>query len=70
MGRSVAIVIAGMSVAAAIMVSNHWQITLHGQQSLVAARLDRWTGKVELCAVDIKNPLAATARVQLICEPQ
>jgi len=46
MNTPVAIIIAGIFVAAAILVTNHWQLS--GAQS-DAVRLDRWTGDTVAC---------------------
>jgi hypothetical protein len=49
--RDAAIVVAGGLVALAIMLTNHW--TISTQNNIVsAARLNRWTGEIELCAVN------------------
>ena len=46
MNTPVAIIIAGIFVAAAILVTNYWQLS--GTQS-DAVRLDRWTGDTVAC---------------------
>jgi hypothetical protein len=50
MKQSVAIIIAGGLIAAAIMFTNHWSlVVLHPDSPSDALRLNRWTGTVILC---------------------
>jgi hypothetical protein len=55
-------------IAAAILVTNHWQV-VPTQESLVALRLNRWTGLVEVCMYDLgtqRDP-KSLAGVELAC---
>jgi hypothetical protein len=48
--QTAAIIIAGALIAAAIALTNHWDILGNPDGSpLTLVRLDRWTGKVVLC---------------------
>jgi hypothetical protein len=55
MGRSIAIVVGAGLIAAAILVTNHWTINTTSDGLTAAARLNRWTGAIELCAVDVST---------------
>jgi hypothetical protein len=68
MGIPIAIVAGAAMIAAAILVTNHWQI-VRTQESLVALRLNRWTGLVEVCMFDLdtqRDP-KSLAGVELVC---
>jgi len=52
MSNQVAIIIAGALIAAAIMVTNHWQIV-----SPATVKLDRWTGDAYLCGANSDRKL-------------
>ena len=47
MSTPIAIVVAGILIAAAILIAGHWQISIAGPGS--AYRLDRWTGAIADC---------------------
>jgi hypothetical protein len=55
MERNIAIVIAGGLIALAIMITNHWTINTLANGLTAAARLNRWTGEIELCSVEVKT---------------
>jgi hypothetical protein len=55
MGRNIAIVIGAALIAASILVTNHWSINTMSTALTAAARLNRWTGEIELCSVDVKT---------------
>jgi hypothetical protein len=61
MGRNIAIVVAGGLIALAIMVTNHWTINTPADGVVAAARLNRWTGAIELCSVDPKSLAGASS---------
>jgi hypothetical protein len=68
MGIPIAIVVGTAVIAAAILVTNHWQV-VPTQESLVALRLNRWTGLVEVCMYDLgtqRDP-KSLAGVELAC---
>jgi hypothetical protein len=54
MGNPIATVIGGALIAAAILITNHWE--LGGNPNLeLTLRLNRWNGAVEICSVDAKS---------------
>jgi hypothetical protein len=55
MGRNIAIVVAGGLIALAIMITNHWTINTLANGLTAAARLNRWTGEIELCSVNVQT---------------
>jgi hypothetical protein len=55
MGRNISIVVAGALIAAAILIVNHWTINTQADNLVAAARLNRWTGEIELCPLDVKT---------------
>jgi hypothetical protein len=65
MNQSAAIIIAGGLIAAAIALTNHWQIAGTGSAAVAFARLDRWTGAVVWCGFTEKN----TTPMKLDCSP-
>jgi len=70
MGVPVSIIIGAILIAAAILVTNHWQIEY---SSAVVARLNRWTGSIELCALDPRSVGAGATSLsgaQMKCHPQ
>jgi hypothetical protein len=71
MGTPLAIVIGAAIIAAAILVTNHWQI-MRTQEALVVVRLNRWTGRIEMCMADLgATPSPKTlAGIQLPCRPE
>ena len=71
---SVAIVIGAAMIAAAILITNHWQVTyLHpeGPISYVVLRLNRWTGVMDICDIDPHTIQADKPLVgaQFSCKP-
>jgi hypothetical protein len=52
MGTSISIIVGAIVIAAAILVTNHWEIVSTSGGLLVVDRLNRWTGSIEICAVD------------------
>jgi hypothetical protein len=52
MGQSIAIVVGAALVAGAILVTNHWTINTPSDGVMTAARLNRWTGEIEVCLID------------------
>jgi len=72
MSRSVAVaIIAGaVMIAAAILMTNHWQFAISSSGYGVALRLNRWTGTISICVVDAgsaKDQFLTGA--QLACDP-
>jgi len=68
MGIPIAIVAGAAVIAAAILVTNHWQL-VPTRESLVALRLNRWTGLIEVCMYDLgtqRDP-KSLAGVELAC---
>jgi hypothetical protein len=55
MERNIAIVLGASLIAAAILIVNHWTINTTADGLTAAARLNRWTGDIELCAVNPKT---------------
>jgi hypothetical protein len=55
MERNIAIVVGAALIALAIMVTNHWTINTPSDNLMAAARLNRWTGAIDLCAVDLNS---------------
>ncbi len=55
MGRNIAIIVGAALIAGAILVTNHWTINTTASGLTVGARLNRWTGAIELCDVDVKT---------------
>jgi hypothetical protein len=60
LGTPMSIIIAGALIAAAILMTNHWEIVPTG---FTALRLNRWSGSVVACRTD-RVPFAG---VQLEC---
>ena len=53
------IIAAGVLVAAAVLITNHWQITLLNPSIPTVVRLDRWSGVIDVCVLDpasMRNP--------------
>ncbi len=70
MGVPISIIISACVIAAAILVTNHWQIEY---SSAVVARLNRWTGSIELCALDpssVGKAATSLSGAQMLCHPQ
>jgi hypothetical protein len=69
MGPPLAIVVGAAMIATAILVTNHWQV-VYTQESLMALRLNRWTGLVEVCMYDpdTQRDPKSLAGVELICK--
>jgi hypothetical protein len=68
--QSAAIIIAGALLAAAVTMTNHWQIVVAPAQNAPnpqVYRLDRWTGRVSSCSV-INQFAHLDAGVDLPCE--
>jgi hypothetical protein len=55
MEQNIAIVLGASLIAAAILIVNHWTINTTADGLTAAARLNRWTGDIELCAVNPKT---------------
>jgi hypothetical protein len=63
-------VVGAVLIAAAILVVNHWQLVFDGPTAL---RLNRWTGDVEVCALDPKSvrpESGSLAGAKFECRPQ
>jgi hypothetical protein len=73
MGTPIAIIVGAALIAAAILVTGHWQIIppTGDLGAAVVLRLDRWTGTIEICMVDAKTiPNGPSmAGTQLPCRP-
>ena len=72
MGTRIAIIVGAALIAAAILLTNHWQMQPAGGGT-DALRLNRWTGTIDLCMLDpksIKEGASSLAGVQLACEAQ
>jgi hypothetical protein len=61
MGRNIAIVVGAGLIALAIMVTNHWTINTPADGVVSAARLNRWTGQIDLCWIDPKSLAGANS---------
>jgi hypothetical protein len=61
MGQIIAIVIGAALIALAIIVTNHWTINTPADGVVAAARLNRWTGEIELCSLDPKTLAGASS---------
>ena len=72
MGQSIATIVGAGLIALAIMVTNHWEIIPGGANSIAATiRLNRWTGSIDVCALDAKSVTGSNASgIQLTCEVQ
>ena len=57
MGQSIAIVVAGAMIAAAILVTNHWTLHTGASDFTTAVRLNKWTGAIDICFLN-PNSLA------------
>jgi hypothetical protein len=69
MGTPAAVVIGAVLIAAAILLTSHYEVTMAPSGSAGSApvvRLNRWTGEVDMCA-PTGNSAAGT---QLTCEHQ
>jgi hypothetical protein len=70
MGVPISVIIGACLIAAAILITNHWQIQY---SSAVVARLNRWTGSVELCALDpnsVDKAATSLSGARMVCHPQ
>jgi hypothetical protein len=58
-------------IAAAILVSSHWQVAYYNPESLDAVLLNRWTGSMRICSLNPKTIGAANSLVgaEFICAP-
>ena len=52
MGRNIAIIAGAGLIALAILVSNHWLIVAPQERGLGIVRLNRWTGAIDICAIN------------------
>jgi hypothetical protein len=59
MVQAIAIIVGAGLIAAAIMVTNHWSINTPADGVVIAARLNRWTGQIDLCSINPQS-LAGT----------
>jgi len=71
MGTPAAIIVGAAIIAAAVLVTNHWQVMPGGYQGVapMVFRFNRWTGLVDMCVVDpdtMHNP-NSFAGAQLTC---
>jgi hypothetical protein len=70
MSQAVAIVFGAGLIALAIMVTHHWELIPGGANSLSATiRLNRWTGSMDVCALDGKT-LSYASGIKLTCTRQ
>ena len=60
MGTGPSIILAGALIAASILLTNHWELTNSPMGIEGVGRLNRWTGTIEVCAIDV-----ATARTKV-----
>ena len=72
MGRNFAIVIGAALIAAAVMITNHWELGFaHGNDSSTTMRMNRWTGTISICVPDPKSiKQNSFAGMELSCTPQ
>jgi hypothetical protein len=72
MGQVGGIIIGAALIALAIMVTNHWQLLPNGTNGLAATiRLNRWTGAIDVCALNKNSPTGSNAAgLLLTCTPQ
>jgi len=74
MGKPIAIVVGSALIAAAILITNHWQLQRAANDATGAIRLNRWTGKVEICVIEAKSihpsDINSLAGARLACSPQ
>jgi hypothetical protein len=69
MGRNIAIVVGAGLIALAIMVTNHWTLNTPADGIAVGARLNRWTGTIDLCSIDPKTVTGnSVAGAKVECE--
>lgn len=59
---AVAMMLSGVLIAAAIMITNRWQIAPSPLGKTTVVRLDRWTGRVSLCDLDVTTIKGSTLR--------
>jgi hypothetical protein len=69
MGRNIAIIAGAALIALAILVTNHWEIHTGSNGMAATIRLNRWTGDIDVCALDttVKTAGATAAGLQLRC---
>ena len=71
MGRDISIVVGAVIVALAIVLTNHWSINTLSDNFMVVARLNRWTGTIEFCAIDAKTIKGSDLRsAKVDCDPK
>jgi hypothetical protein len=70
MDTPIAIIIAGALIASVILFTFRFEVEAPsgGESMPVVVRLDRWSGEVAVCPVDVTKTLAAHA-AHLECKP-
>jgi hypothetical protein len=64
--QAVAIVIAGVLIAAAIMVTNHWTLSMTaGENWRQTLRMNRWTGSIVQCGPSAAAPFELRCPIEL-----
>jgi hypothetical protein len=49
---ALSLIVAGALIAAAILIANRWEIAISPRGVATVVRLDRWTGRVNICDLD------------------
>jgi UDP-N-acetylmuramyl pentapeptide phosphotransferase/UDP-N-acetylglucosamine-1-phosphate transferase len=69
MGQAISIAVGAILIAVAILLSNHWTVIAPQTGGLGIVRLNRWTGTIDVCAIDEKSIKGGTvAGAVLECE--
>jgi hypothetical protein len=71
MGTPAAVVIGAVLIAAALLLTTHYEVVIPAGGSAPVVRLNRWTGEVDMCAMDAKSANGnSAAGSQLTCGHQ
>ena len=69
-----AVIVGSVLIAACVLATNHWEIATIPRGAdipIAVARLNRWTGSLEICVVDASALRGDTSRgVPMVCPSQ
>jgi hypothetical protein len=72
MKTRLAICAAGAMIALTILITGHWQLLGRLSNGESVIRLNRWTGTIDICSIELKSEAAAgvdKAGARLTCSP-
>jgi hypothetical protein len=65
MNTPIATIVAGVLIAAAILIAGRWEVVLNN--NLTVMRLDRWTGAITMCAPDLNDSAQTQSGYKFSC---